>query len=118
MRSAVRALGAPLPGPLQTIDGAEQLGLLLLFKNAPPPIAASFDASRVTDGILEGGRALAARATAACGEVWRKVSMGLDDFGGVGDEGLTIEVIRGHATVKDAREGRSSCRDRRGNIRG
>ena len=115
-RCAVRALGSPLPGPMQSIDGAELLGLLLLLKHSLPPITASFDPSYVTKGLLERGRGATTKATAAWGGVWRRIWQALDDFGGLGDEALVIKKIKGHATMEDVEAGTITRRDRRGNM--
>ena len=115
-KSTVKALGAPLPGPLQSIDGAELLGLLVILKHSLPPITAAFDASYVTKGLIERGRAGTAKATSAWGCVWRRVWQALDDFGGIGDQALTIKKVKAHSSVANVQNGLISARDRRGNM--
>ena len=68
-RSCVKALGGPLPGPLQTIDGAELLALLAILRRSVAPIQAHSDADYVVKGFLERGRVAATSHEAVWAEV-------------------------------------------------
>eukprot|EP00959_Pyramimonas_sp_CCMP1952_P360450 7548407-Pyramimonas_sp.AAC.1 len=54
--SCVKAMGAPVPGPIQSIDGAELLALYAILRHSLPPITANFDAEYVVKGLMERGR--------------------------------------------------------------
>ena len=114
--SCVKALGAPVPGPIQSIDGAELLSLYAILRHSLPPITAHFDADYVVKGLLERGRAETTSYKSAWGEVWRRIWHALDDFGDLSSEGLTVLKVKGHATFKDVDEGKISLRRRRGNF--
>ena len=45
-----------MPGPIQSIDGAELLTLYAVLRHSLPPITAHFDADYVVKGLLERGR--------------------------------------------------------------
>ena len=51
----MRALTAPLPGPLRTVDGAELLSSYAILRHSVAPTTAKFDASYVVKGVLERG---------------------------------------------------------------
>eukprot|EP00959_Pyramimonas_sp_CCMP1952_P289534 6055811-Pyramimonas_sp.AAC.1 len=50
-RCALRALGSPLMGLHQSIEGAELLAILLLVRHSLAPITVRVDASYVVDGL-------------------------------------------------------------------
>ncbi|CAK0812915.1 unnamed protein product, partial [Prorocentrum cordatum] len=97
--SHTKALGAPLVGPWQSIEGAEPLAVLIALHPAAPPIELHCDAGFVVDGINLRGEARQA----------------LHDFGGVGPAGLTIAKIKGRAAAAHVARGIIARKQRRGN---
>ncbi|CAK0830954.1 unnamed protein product [Prorocentrum cordatum] len=114
--SRTKALGSPLVGPWQSIEGAELLSVLIVLRHSIPPIILHCDASFVVDGLNLRGAERATLASSARGHMWRLARAALDDFGGLSDRGLTVVKVPGHASLRQVREGAIALKQRRGNF--
>eukprot|EP00959_Pyramimonas_sp_CCMP1952_P244110 5102932-Pyramimonas_sp.AAC.1 len=89
-KCAVRALGSPLMGMHQSIEGAGFLAVLILLRRSLAPIAVRIDASCVVDGLLVRGPVGACGASHSWAFLWRMVWSAIGDFRGLGPDGLTV----------------------------
>ncbi|CAK0824769.1 unnamed protein product [Prorocentrum cordatum] len=113
--SRTKALGSPLVGPWQSIEGSELLSVLIVLRHSIPPIVLHCDASFVVDGLNLRGAERTTIASSAWGHLWRLARAALDDFGGLSDHGLAVVKVPGHATLRQVREGAITLKQRRGN---
>ncbi|CAK0870009.1 unnamed protein product, partial [Prorocentrum cordatum] len=65
--SRTKALGSPLVGPWQSIDGSELLSVLIVLRHSIPPIVLHCDASYVVDGVNLRGAERTTLASSAWG---------------------------------------------------
>ncbi|CAK0819919.1 unnamed protein product, partial [Prorocentrum cordatum] len=115
-KCALRALGSPLVGLHQSVEGAELLAILILVRHSLAPITVGVDASYVVDGLLSRGREGTGGSSHSWAFLWRLVWDAIEDFGGLCPEGLTVVKVKGHGTIGDVEAGRLTRWERRGNV--
>eukprot|EP00959_Pyramimonas_sp_CCMP1952_P383785 8043066-Pyramimonas_sp.AAC.1 len=89
-KCAIRALGSPLMGMHQSVEGADLLAVLILLRHSLAPITVRIEASYVVDGLLVRGPEGTCGASHSWALLWRMVWRAIEDFGGLGPDGLTV----------------------------
>eukprot|EP00959_Pyramimonas_sp_CCMP1952_P378031 7919071-Pyramimonas_sp.AAC.1 len=74
----------------QSVEGAELLAVLILLRHSLAPSTVRIGASCVVDGPLVRGPEGTCGASHSWAFLWRKVWCAIEDFGGLGPDGLTV----------------------------
>lgn len=102
-----------LPGPLQTVPGAELLALLVVLRHAGVHLDIASDCAYVVDGINDpGARAKNTAGTSVHAALWLRVWDCIDD---IGSHSISVRKVKAHSSLEDVTMGLITARDRRGN---
>ena len=97
------------------INGGELSALLAVLRYAVPPVTAVVDSKFVFLGLTQDGRERTCSYVYAWSHLWREVRRLLDEFGGLGESGLSVRWVKAHCSRKQVRDGVVSYRDWYGN---